>query len=343
MGANWAPLEKKITGKGVVMYVRRRGKLWQCYVRYKGGRQVKSFDSKGSATQWGIRTLAEMQEGSYKNRDSLYKMQLRDLLDLYYDHAKDNYRSSTAMHTINYLKNQSIGKVYLAQLDGVRLSQFKKIELGKKKSPSTVRKYLLLISKAINVSINELDIPLTSNPVNQVSLPKDPAHRDRVLSSDERHRLLEACNESTYNMTAIVELALETIMRRGELFNLKYEDCDLQIGTAWVRLTKSGKPRRIGLSTKACEIIKKLPRSVDGKLFAIQSVSSFEKSFRRAVANASIKDFHFHDLRHTGATHLAEQGWTLVELMAQGGWSSADMVQRYANISANHLAKRLRK
>ena len=63
----------------------------------------------------------------------------------------------------------------------------------------------------------------------------------------------------------------------------------------------------------------------------------------KAVANAQIKDFHFHDLRHSGATHLAEEGWTLVELMAQGGWTSADMVKRYANLTAKHLAKRLRR
>ena len=71
------------------------------------------------------------------------------------------------------------------------------------------------------------------------------------------------------------------------------------------------------------------------------SVSSFEKQFRSVVRKAGIQDFHFHDLRHTGATLLAMKGWTTHELMAQGGWSSAEMVARYANIGAKHLAKRL--
>jgi integrase len=96
------------------------------------------------------------------------------------------------------------------------------------------------------------------------------------------------------------------------------------------------------LSTRAISIIKNLPRTVDGKLFNVKSVSSFEKQFRSVVRKAGILDFHFHDLRHTGATLLAMKGWSTLELMQQGGWHSAEMVARYANIGAKHLAKRLR-
>ena len=142
-------------------------------------------------------------------------------------------------------------------------------------------------------------------------------------------------------MRSIVEFAIETLCRRGELFDLNYKDCDLLTKTALIRFTKNEKPRKIGLSSKAVEIIKSIPRTADGKLFNISSLSSFEKEFRKVVRNAGIKDFHFHDLRHSGATYLAMKGWTTIELMRQGGWSSADMVARYANLSAKHLAKRL--
>jgi hypothetical protein len=42
-----------------------------------------------------------------------------------------------------------------------------------------------------------------------------------------------------------------------------------------------------------------------------------------------------------GATKLAKQGWTVLELAAQGGWRSTSMVKRYANINAEHLALKL--
>jgi integrase len=284
-----------------------------------------------------------MQQGTYKNRDRLFQMQLKDLLSLYLDHSKDTYRSKTTGYTIGLLCRDQIGNCTLARLDGVKLANFKNRKL-ETKSPSTVRKYLLLISRAINVGRKELGIPFDSNPVEMVTLPTEPSHRDRVLTNAERQSLYKACDQSdVYNMRLIVEFAFETLCRRGEIFNLEYADCNLSTGEAKVRETKNGKPRRIGLSTRAIAIIRSLPRAVSGKLFAVKSLSSFEKSFKRTVANARIKDFHFHDLRHSGATYLAEKGWSSIELMAQGGWSSADMVKKYANISAKHLAKRLSK
>jgi len=267
-------------------------------------------------------------------------MQLRDLLTLYFDHAKDSYRSETTRFTLSYISRQPLGKCILARLDGVKLANFKK-EMLKTKAPSTVRKYLLLISRAITVGIKELGIPFETNPVSMVSLPADAKHRDRILTATERGTLFKACFRSkSYAMGPIVELAYETLCRRGELLNLNYEDCNLRAKEALVRITKNGEPRRIGLSDRAVEIIRNLPRTVSGGLFTMKSVSPFEKSFRRIVAKCNLKDFHFHDLRHCGATNLAEQGWSTIELMAQGGWSSADMVKRYASISGKHLAKR---
>ena len=58
-------------------------------------------------------------------------------------------------------------------------------------------------------------------------------------------------------------------------------------------------------------------------------------------AKAKINDFHMHDLRHCGAQHLIEdEGWSTMELMQQGGWTSGGMAKRYANISPKHLAKK---
>ena len=325
------------------MYLRKHRNKWQCHIRYKGSRIAQSFNSKVDARNWGIRTMNEMQQGTYKNRDRLYQMQLKDLLSLYFDHAKDTYRSETTKYTIGFLCRSSIGKCILARLDGVKLANFKNQMLLTKK-PSTVRKYLMLISRAINIGRKELGIPFDSNPVEMVTLPQDPSHRDRVLTASEQLDLYKWCDRSNiHNMRSVVEFAFETLCRRGEIFNLKYDDCNLVTNEAFVSETKNGKPRRIGLSVRAVEIIRSLPRSVSGAVFSVRSVSAFEKAFRRVVASARIKDFHFHDLRHCGATYLAEQGWSTIELMTQGGWSSADMVKEYANISAKHLAKRLRR
>ena len=89
-------------------------------------------------------------------------------------------------------------------------------------------------------------------------------------------------------------------------------------------------------------MLQKLPRSVDGQFFPVRSISAFEKAFGRAVKRAELKDFRMHDIRHTGATDLAEQGWSTVELMQQGGWTSAAIVKGYATISPRHLARKVK-
>ena len=85
-----------------------------------------------------------------------------------------------------------------------------------------------------------------------------------------------------------------------------------------------------------------MPLTIDGKFINLGSIGGFEKAFKRCVKKANIKDFHFHDLRHLGATKLTKQGWTVLELAAQGGWKSTNMVKRYANINAEYLADKLK-
>jgi integrase len=152
--------------------------------------------------------------------------------------------------------------------------------------------------------------------------------------------LFETCDGQLRN---IIEVAYYTLCRRGELIRLNYNDVDWTNSTAIIRETKNGIPRKIGLAPRVIEILKSLPRSISGNFFNVKSISSFEKSFRLAVKKAGLEDFRFHDLRHCGATHLIESGWSTMELMQQGGWNSQQMAKRYSNISPVHLANKMKK
>ena len=85
------------------MYVRKHGKKWQCHIRYKGMRVAESFKLKSSNVKWGNKTLTQFEEGLFKNRDKLFKMKLRDLLNLYLDKYRSKYQSNSFEYAIRVI------------------------------------------------------------------------------------------------------------------------------------------------------------------------------------------------------------------------------------------------
>jgi integrase len=203
-----------------------------------------------------------------------------------------------------------------------------------------------LISRAITIGQKEMGIPLTQNPFHLVEKPKAAPPRERTLSDIELNKLFVACEKDRkfYFLRAFAETAYLSLCRRGELLNLNSSNVDYINSTAHIAETKTDKPRTIGLAPRVVEILKALPKSFDGTYFPVRSISAFEKSFRAAVKRAGIKDFKLHDLRHCGSRNLIEnKNFSTMELMEQGGWTSAAMAKRYANISPKHLAAKLKK
>ena len=62
------------------------------------------------------------------------------------------------------------------------------------------------------------------------------------------------------------------------------------------------------------------------------------KAWYRGLDRAGITDFRWHDLRHTWASWHVQNGTPLHALQELGGWETADMVRRYAHLTADHLA-----
>ena len=61
------------------------------------------------------------------------------------------------------------------------------------------------------------------------------------------------------------------------------------------------------------------------------------KAWKKALDRAGIENFRWHDLRHTWASWYVQNGTSLQELQQLGGWSSFEMVLRYAHLSSEHL------
>ena len=331
-------------------HLRKHGKKWQAVVRKKNKLIYKSFWKKSDASAWAYKTEAQLETGTYQRverAEKLADIKLKEILNIYYekylvlkskDHKKEKY-------LIDLLSNKPIGDKYLTEITGSTLARFRDRELEEGKSPSTVKKYLLMFSRAINRTKAEHDIPIITNPVTQIELPEEPPPIDRVLNEEEWDRLLEvAASKKPYFMKAIVILARETLCRRGELLRLKKQDINWRQGTARINKTKNNTPREIGLSPMALQTLRELPDTPDGRFFPCKSVHSFNSYWRKVLRDAKLQGvFTFHRLRHQGATDLAESDWSIAELSAQGGWKSLSSLKRYTHIQPKHLANKLKK
>lgn len=137
-------------------------------------------------------------------------------------------------------------------------------------------------------------------------------------------------------------MAINTGMRRGEIFNLKWFDVDFNRRIVHVRQSKSGRPRTIPLNATAQTLLKGLPKASEYVFPSPKNekrrVNDVGRQFERAVKNAKIPDFHFRDLRHTAATRMADAGADPFTLAAILGHSDIRMTARYTH--ATDEAKR---
>ena len=136
-------------------------------------------------------------------------------------------------------------------------------------------------------------------------------------------------------------MAINTGMRQGEIFDLTWFDVDLLRGVIHIRVSKNGKDRFVPINQTVRAMLEGLPHSNEhvfpsprtkGRLVDVKRRFDFAKS------EAGIKDFRFHDLRHTAATRMADCGADAFTLAAIFGWSDVRMALRYTH--ATDEAKR---
>ena len=161
--------------------------------------------------------------------------------------------------------------------------------------------------------------------------------RVRYLTADELAQLLAAC-EPWPKLHALITVGASAGARAGELLALEWSDVNLKDHYALLRNTKTGTDRRMPLTEQSAEAIRSMrqfrvlpdPRVFQGFQYRIP--------WCKALAEAGIKDFRFHDLRHTAASHLVMNGATLLEIATVLGHKTLTMVQRYSHLCDDHVA-----
>jgi integrase len=239
------------------------------------------------------------------------------------------------------LIRRPISKWSMANLSATRVAAFRDERLTEV-SAGTVIRELAYMSSIINHARREWGINVP-NPVQMVRKPPSPPARGRVLTDAEVSALLkvfEPIGRRSHWVKPIVELALATAMRRGELLSLRWENINLKARTAYLPTTKNGDSRTVPLSSNALHVLEKLPRHLSGAVFPMNA-PALNAAFKRGLSRSGLKDIRFHDLRRTAITKMADKLPNVIELAAVSGHKSLMVLKQYYRPSASDLALKL--
>ena len=320
--------------------IRARSNKWQARIIRKGHPTIaKTFLTRQDAEKWARSLEIEIDRGTYINKSYAEKTQFKEILQKYLNDVAPQMRSADSQAIrVRKLMKHPIAEVNMAQLSPKHIADYRDERL-KVNKPNTVIRELAILSSIINHARREWALNIT-NPVTMIKKPSSTQGRDRILNDEEFGRLFIELEKISPWYKPLVEFALETAMRRGELMSLLLANVNFEKSVAFLPITKNGDSRYVPLSSKAIRIIKSLPRDIEGRVFPLNK-GTVSILFLRAVRRAKVEDFHFHDLRHTAITRLASIFSNPMEIAAISGHKSLSMLKRYTHLKAEDLVKKL--
>jgi integrase len=325
----------------------------QVRVRIKGhAPQFATFTRITDAKKWAQQTEAAIREGRFFKTNEARKHTLGNAIDRYIKNVLPTKEKCIQRqgHQLLWWKKQ-IGHYYLCDVSPAVIAECRDLLLQgttprkKLRSKATVVRYMAALSHMFTIAVKEW-LWLESSPISKVTKPKEPRGRVRFLSDAERLRLLEACkaSKSPFLYTAVV-VSLSCGMRKSELMNLKWSDLNLDKGQIILEHTKNNERKGIPLAGLALQLLQELKakRSVVTDLIFPgknpHKPIDLRVAWENAIKDSGIKNFIWHDLRHSCAAYMAMNGASLLTISELLNHKSLTMTKRYSHISESHASE----
>ena len=320
--------------------IRKRKDKWVAEVRIKGSGRTRSFATKAEAQRWAL----EYEHQLGRTPGLIVSRSFGEAMERF-AHEVSPTRKGARWEWVRLKKigRDPIAAIMLADL---RREDIQAWIARQTTGGATINRDLNLISAVLREARVQWKW-LADNPMGDVKRPKEPPHRDRLISADELKRLLLALGYEEkapvvtmrQEIAVMLLLSLETAMRRGEIHGLDWALIQLKRKFLTLPDTKNGQRRDVPLSPRAAELLKKMHPKDKGQVFACSPITA-DAVFRRTVKLAGIADLHFHDARHTAITRLAGV-LNVLELARMVGHRDIRSLQVYYNATAEDIAKRL--
>jgi integrase len=232
-------------------------------------------------------------------------------------------------------KERALAEIVPVDIEGYKVHRKAKV------AGSTVNRELALLKRMFNLAIT-WDLFLAANPVRKVKFFREFNIGLRVLSSEEEKDLLQ--NASPY-LQDLIRFALNTGLRIGEIFSLRWSNVDLKRGILSVFAAKTEKIREVPINSETRQVLEAwwLGKKSEVVFYNPETGKPFvdlKTGFALACSKAKISAVTWHTLRHTFASRLVNSGVDIVTVKELLGHSSLSVTMRYAhtNIDSKRTA-----
>ena len=271
----------------------------------------------------------------------------------YLPFAKANKRSwkSDASLYNNHIQDV-FGQVKLNQISNLDVQHFlyKKVADGSAKG--TANRMLSLIRHMFNLALNWKITGVKENPAKGIKSFEENNKIERYVSPEEASALKQALeNSENPSLKFIIAFLLVTGARKNEALKARWQDVDFNANVWRIPVSKSGRVRHVPLSSTALQFLR-LIQIHNAEVLGPQAVScpfifpnpNTQKPFSSvfyawdtARKKAGLADVRIHDLRHTFASTLVNQGVPLYEVQKLLGHSQIRTTERYAHLQQKRL------
>lgn len=291
--------------------------------RTKNKAQAQEYFDRLKAEQWRVHQLGDKPRRTWK------EAAIRWLQET--DHKADHHKDISKLVWLD----QFLGKVYLDEINRELVDHIGQSK-RKEASSATANRYLALLRAILRMARDEWE---WVDRIPNVRLFQEPRKRIRWITHEEAILLIR---ELPAHLAAMAAFTLATGLRQRNVSYLRWSQVDLDRAVAWIHAdqSKSRKAIAIPLNEDAQRVLHQRKGKHPEFVFTYQGkpvARTTTKAWQRALANAGIEDFRWHDLRHTWASWHVQHGTSLQELQELGGWASFEMVLRYAHLAADHL------
>jgi site-specific recombinase XerD len=323
------------------IFERKPGQWWIRYADAMGRIRREKAGTKGAAIKLYAKRKTQALERK-KLPENLRSPMVsfaeiaRDALDYSKAHKRTYDDDVIRMETLlSKFRERSADSITSQELER-HLAQ---VAEGREWAPATVNRYRALISLVFRLAIESGKV--RENPARLVKHRQENNARVRWLSPEEETRLRAVISEICPEHMPELDLALNTGLRLGEMYELLWENVNLPRRVLTIPRAKNGERRHVPLNDAALAALSEFQKRSDGTGPVIRNIEGEPLAgprhwFEPAVRKAKIRAFSWHCLRHTFASRLVMVGIDIRTVQELMGHKDITMTVRYSHLAPKH-------